>query len=88
MMVTKMHLPLSLLLIAAQSIPAYAHEHHDVSEEQLHAPIDAILYLHMGLQALVWGVLFPIGMVFGLTRSRWHVHLQVSLSPYFTLRDL
>lgn len=74
------HPPLSLLLIVAQSIPAYAHAHHDVSEEQLHAPLDAILYLHMGLQALVWGVLFPIGMVFGLTRSRWHVPLQVSLS--------
>lgn len=77
MMATKIHLPLSILLIV-QSIPAHAHEHHDdVSEEQLHAPLDAILFLHMGLQALVWGVLFPIGMVLGLSRSRWHVPLQV-----------
>ncbi|KAH0836825.1 hypothetical protein J3R83DRAFT_8596 [Lanmaoa asiatica] len=77
MIATKIHLSLSLLLISAQSIPVHAHAHHDdVSEEQLHAPLDAILYLHMGLQALVWGVLFPIGMVFGLTRSRWHVPLQ------------
>ncbi|KAI9570866.1 hypothetical protein HD554DRAFT_278206 [Boletus coccyginus] len=76
MMATKIHLPLSILLIV-QSIPAHAHEHHDdVSEEQLHAPLDAILFLHMGLQALVWGVLFPIGMVLGLSRSRWHVPLQ------------
>ena len=75
-------MPLSLLLIAARTIPgAHAHAHHDdVPEEQLHAPIDAILFLHMGLQALVWGVLFPIGMVLGLSRSRWHVPLQVSFS--------
>ena len=74
MSTTKNRLPLSLLLV----VPAvYAHGHHDVSEEQLHAPIDTVLYLHMGLQALVWGVLFPIGMVFGLSRSRWHVPLQV-----------
>ncbi|KAG9313187.1 hypothetical protein JVU11DRAFT_6644 [Chiua virens] len=73
----KSYLPLTLFLIAANSIPAYAHEHHDdVSEEQLHAPIDTILFLHMGLQAIVWGVLFPIGMVLGLSRSRWHVPLQ------------
>lgn len=77
MMATKIHLPLSLLLIAAQSVPAYAHADHNASEEELHAPLDAVLFLHMGLQALVWGVLFPIGMVFGLTRSRWHVPLQV-----------
>ncbi|KAF8840401.1 hypothetical protein BDN67DRAFT_968591 [Paxillus ammoniavirescens] len=30
----------------------------------------------MALQAIVWGVLFPIGMVLGLTRSLWHVPLQ------------
>ncbi|KAK2462757.1 hypothetical protein APHAL10511_005275 [Amanita phalloides] len=30
----------------------------------------------MFLQASVWGILFPIGMVLGLARSRWHVPLQ------------
>ncbi|KAF8141426.1 hypothetical protein EV363DRAFT_1578682 [Boletus edulis] len=75
-MATRNPLLFSLVFIAAQYIPAYAHTHHDVSEEQLHAPLDAILFLHIGLQALVWGVLFPIGMVFGLSRSRWHVPLQ------------
>ncbi|KAF9231270.1 hypothetical protein BU15DRAFT_56375 [Melanogaster broomeanus] len=71
------HLPACFLYwIATQSLPAYAHEHHDLTEEQLHAPIDAILWIHMVLQAIVWGVIFPIGMVFGLTRSRWHVPLQ------------
>lgn len=68
---------LSLLLL---SLLALGHEHHDkITEEQASAPVDAILWIHMGLQALVWGVLFPIGMVLGITRSRWHVPLQVSI---------
>lgn len=55
-----------------------AHEHHDeVTEEEEQAPIDTILWLHIFLQAAVWGILFPIGMVLGLSRSRWHVPLQV-----------
>ncbi|EDR13954.1 uncharacterized protein LACBIDRAFT_152078, partial [Laccaria bicolor S238N-H82] len=56
-----------------------AHSHHDeISEEQAQAPIDAILWIHIALQAIVWGVLFPIGMVLGITRSRWHVPLQAT----------
>jgi uncharacterized membrane protein YedE/YeeE len=58
--------------------PVLAHEHHaELTEEQLHAPVDAILWIHIALQAIVWGVIFPIGMVLGLTRSRWHVPVQV-----------
>ncbi|KIJ65455.1 hypothetical protein HYDPIDRAFT_110527 [Hydnomerulius pinastri MD-312] len=73
------NLPACLIyLVIAQTLPAYAHEHHDseLTEEQLNAPIDSILWIHMALQALVWGVIFPIGMVLGITRSRWHVPLQ------------
>ncbi|KAF9525129.1 hypothetical protein CPB83DRAFT_860057 [Crepidotus variabilis] len=56
-----------------------AHEHHDeVTEEEEHAPIDTILWLHIFLQAAVWGILFPIGMVLGLSRSRWHIPLQAT----------
>jgi hypothetical protein len=56
-----------------------AHEHHDeLDEEELNSPVDTILWLHIFLQATVWGVLFPAGMVLGITRSRWHVPLQVS----------
>ena len=55
-----------------------AHEHDDVlSEEAASASIDSILWIHIFLQAAVWGILFPIGMVLGLSRSRWHVPLQV-----------
>lgn len=63
---------LSLVLSAA------AHKHHEqLTDEQANAPVDVILWIHMFLQASVWGVLFPVGMVLGITRSRWHVPLQV-----------
>jgi hypothetical protein len=55
-----------------------AHPHHDeLTEEQSNAPTDTILWIHILLQAAVWGILFPVGMVLGITRSRWHVPLQV-----------
>ncbi|KAJ8587578.1 hypothetical protein M405DRAFT_741616 [Rhizopogon salebrosus TDB-379] len=63
--------------------PVLAHKHHgELTEEELHAPVDAILWIHIAIQAIVWGVIFPIGMVLGLTRSRWHVPVQ---SLAFTL---
>lgn len=72
-----LHLPVFLLALV---IPALAHEHHDqLTEVQLNAPVDALLWIHMVLQAAVWGVLFPVGMVLGLSRSRWHVPLQVNM---------
>ena len=46
------------------------------------APVDPVLWIHMFIQALVWGILFPTGMVLGITRSRWHVPLQVGI-PLF-----
>ncbi|KAF9497747.1 hypothetical protein BDN71DRAFT_1387007 [Pleurotus eryngii] len=65
-----------LLLLLLTTLSA-AHKHHDhLSEEQLKVPTDAILWIHILLQATVWGILFPVGMVLGITRSRWHVPLQ------------
>ena len=52
---------------------------HGSSEEASDAPVDAVLWIHIFIQASVWGVLFPTGMVLGITRSRWHVPLQVSV---------
>jgi Domain of unknown function (DUF2427) len=71
-------LPLFLALTTVRG-----HKHHDeLSDEAAAAPIDSILWIHIFLQATVWGILFPIGMVFGLSRSRWHVPLQVRLAPF------
>ncbi|KAF7370997.1 Protein YTP1 [Mycena sanguinolenta] len=56
---------------------ARGHEHDDeLSEEDMNLPTDSILWIHIFLQAAVWGVLFPIGMALGISRSRWHVPLQ------------
>lgn len=66
------------VLLLALVIPAFAHPHHDeLSEEQMNAPVDAVLWIHILLQGTVWGILFPVGMILGMTRSRWHVPLQV-----------
>ena len=66
------------VVLLACILPVAAHEHHnELTEEQMNAPVDAILWIHIFLQATVWGILFPIGMVLGLSRSRWHVPLQV-----------
>ncbi|KAH7903652.1 hypothetical protein BJ138DRAFT_105496, partial [Hygrophoropsis aurantiaca] len=73
-------IPLALLtlpLLLAGS--ATAHEHHNsLTAEEANAPIDAVLWIHIALQASVWGVLFPIGMALGISRSRWHVPLQTA----------
>lgn len=66
------------LFLTTRSALVDAHPHHgEVPEEKLNAPIDTILWMHMALQAFVWGILFPVGMVFGLARSKWHTPTQV-----------
>jgi len=68
--------------ILCLSTVVLCHEHHDDTEsippENATAPIDWILWVHIVLQGVVWGVLFPVGMVLGLVKSRYHVPLQVS----------
>jgi Domain of unknown function (DUF2427) len=39
-------------------------------------PIDMMLRLHIYFQVFVWAILFPTGMVLGITRSRYHVPIQ------------
>lgn len=79
-------LSLNLWSLLIFSLAVHAHEHHEqLSEEQMKAPVDTVLWMHMALQMMVWGVLFPVGMVLGISRSRWHVPLQVSLLNKCTL---
>ncbi|KAK4234397.1 hypothetical protein C8A03DRAFT_18696 [Achaetomium macrosporum] len=40
-------------------------------------PLDTTLWIHIFVQMLAFGVLFPLGMVLGIVKSRWHVPLQV-----------
>jgi len=68
-----------LLLLASGNIVS-AHDHGGgipegsvVSPE----PLDSILWWHICAMIVAFGILFPIGMVLGIVRSRWHVPLQV-----------
>ena len=77
-MAAAMRLKAIAVLLCISALKVLAHKHHDeLTEEEANAPVDAVLWIHMSLQAAVWGVLFPVGMVLGITRSRWHVPLQV-----------
>ncbi|BGP16426.1 hypothetical protein JCM10213_004018 [Rhodosporidiobolus nylandii] len=72
----------AILVLLALAGSASAHEHHEeevgpyehnfTNEE----PMDSVLKWHIGIQILCWGILFPAGMVLGITRSRFHVPLQ------------
>lgn len=56
----------SLLFSTAVS----AHEHQMNKIEEGHAvsedPIDSILWIHILVQSLAWGIIFPTGMVLGV----------------------
>ncbi|KAJ4367020.1 hypothetical protein N0V83_007550 [Neocucurbitaria cava] len=64
------------------STAATAHEHHMDKIEEGHAisddPIDSILWIHILIQCLAWGIIFPTGMVLGIIRSKWHVPVQTT----------
>ncbi|KKZ67006.1 hypothetical protein EMCG_07306 [[Emmonsia] crescens] len=70
---------------------ALAHDDHpQLPEGQVLSadPLDSILWIHMILMAVAFGLIFPTGMVLGITRSRWHVPVQIvgsiiAVSGYF-----
>ena len=55
------------------STVATAHEHHvsKIQEGQAVSedPIDSILWIHILVQGLAWGIIFPTGMVLGVRLS-------------------
>ncbi|KAL2814643.1 hypothetical protein BJX63DRAFT_196383 [Aspergillus granulosus] len=77
----------SLLLIT----PVLAHgDHSHVPEGSATSedPIDSTLWIHMILMGFAFGIIFPLGMVLGIVRSRWHVPVQtigsaIALVAYF-----
>ncbi|KAM3562384.1 hypothetical protein ARSEF4850_002774 [Beauveria asiatica] len=72
----------SLVIVAALCSAAQAHDHHGVQknipegETVTKEPLDSLTWLHIFIQMFAYGVIFPIGMVFGMTKSRWHVPTQ------------
>ncbi|GAQ45380.1 hypothetical protein AtubIFM56815_011201 [Aspergillus tubingensis] len=72
--------PQGLLAVLLLASPALAHGGHEsvpegaaISED----PIDTTLWIHMILMGFAFGIIFPLGMVLGIVRSRWHVPLQI-----------
>jgi len=70
-------LPILFLVALPSNIAAHEHGEH-LTEAEMSEPIDTILWLHMAVQITVWGIIFPVGMILGITRSRWHVPLQLT----------
>lgn len=70
----------AVLLSAATTVNAHEHHMDKIEEGQVVSsdPIDSILWIHILIQAVAWGVLFPTGMVLGMIRSKWHVPVQVT----------
>lgn len=67
------------ILLSAST--AKAHGGHDMSKivegSYISAePIDATLWVHILLMMLSFGIIFPTGMVLGITRNKWHVPVQ------------
>jgi hypothetical protein len=56
------------------------HEHHEMpsGEYVTGDPIDGILWAHIFIMGLTFGIIFPTGLVLGLTRNRFHVPLQIT----------
>ncbi|CAI6333278.1 unnamed protein product [Periconia digitata] len=79
-------LPMPIRLVAAVLLGtaaiANAHEHHmdkiPEGESVSADPIDSILWIHILVQTIGWGILFPTGMVLGIIRSKWHVPVQTA----------
>ncbi|KAI0847151.1 hypothetical protein F5Y00DRAFT_241848 [Daldinia vernicosa] len=73
-------LPTFLLVLAALPM-ASAHDHSSTHIEDGQAisvdPIDTTLWIHIFIQMFAWGIIFPLGMVLGIVKSRWHVPVQV-----------
>ncbi|KAI1206334.1 uncharacterized protein F4807DRAFT_453515 [Annulohypoxylon truncatum] len=75
-------LPSFLLVLGLAALPmASAHDHDSshIEEGQTISvdPIDTTLWIHIFVQMFTWGVIFPLGMVLGIVKSRWHVPVQV-----------
>ncbi|KAI0867616.1 hypothetical protein GGS24DRAFT_271256 [Hypoxylon argillaceum] len=76
-------LSVSTLLFVSAALPmASGHDHDSSQIEDGKAisgdPIDITLWIHIFLQMAAWGVIFPLGMVLGMVKSRWHVPVQVA----------
>ncbi|RFU25768.1 hypothetical protein B7463_g10569, partial [Scytalidium lignicola] len=75
-----MDLPQFCLIIALFAGAAHSHDHHAhriaPGKYISAAPIDWILWLHVLIQTTAWMVIFPMGIILAVIKSRWHVPVQ------------
>ncbi|KAK6349587.1 hypothetical protein TWF696_005871 [Orbilia brochopaga] len=73
-----------LLPLLALAALAAAHDHTGVTipegQHTTDEPLDALLWLHILLMTTAFGILYPLGMVLGLVRNRFHVPVQIGAS--------
>ncbi|ORZ25423.1 hypothetical protein BCR42DRAFT_340494 [Absidia repens] len=46
-------------------------------------PLGTIMILHIFCMVVAFGILYPIGMVLGLSKNRWHVPVQILATAIF-----
>ncbi|KAJ2718537.1 hypothetical protein GGI07_005709 [Coemansia sp. Benny D115] len=69
----------TLLAVTALASLAAAHDHHGANMNfDVGEPIGGVLKLHILLMSVSFGALFPIGLVLGLRKNRWHVPVQAT----------
>ncbi|KAJ2748574.1 hypothetical protein GGI19_006056, partial [Coemansia pectinata] len=66
-----------ILLLCA--LVVHGHNHHAANMNfDMGEPIDGVLKAHIILMSIAFGALFPIGMVLGLRKNKWHVPVQAT----------
>jgi len=68
----------SFIVLSLLSRKVCAHPHEILSVGATNDPIDGTLWTHILFMFLAFGIIFPTGMVLGLSKSRWHVPVQLS----------
>ncbi|KAJ1732255.1 hypothetical protein LPJ61_002137 [Coemansia biformis] len=68
-----------ILALAASAQTVQAHDHHGANLNfDTGEPIGGALKAHILLMSVAFGVLFPVGLVLGLRRHKWHVPVQAT----------
>ncbi|KAJ2298280.1 hypothetical protein IWW55_004517, partial [Coemansia sp. RSA 2706] len=72
-------LSLGAAAVLAGAPTAWAHDHHGANLNlDPGEPIGGVLKMHIILMTVSFAILFPIGLVLGLRKHRWHVPVQAT----------
>lgn len=74
---TRPALALCILGLITTALAHGGHENVPEGEAISQDPIGSTRWMHILIQSLAWGIIFPMGMVLGLVKSRFHVPVQV-----------